>query len=74
MSINTLLIFDIQLVNGALFLNAKNLHLRSIKSPFATFVRVIYPFTTIYATLKSHKSDLSSGVLNLNGLFGFIYH
>ena len=59
MPINTLLIFDIQLVNGALFLNTKNLFLTSIKSLSAAFVSVISPFTTIYASLKSHISDLA---------------
>ena len=31
-------------------------------------VTVIVPFTTIYASLESHKSDLSTDVLNLNFL------
>ena len=53
-----------------LFLNAKNLFLTSIKSLFAAFVRVISLFTTIYASIKWHKSDLSIDVLNLIGLFG----
>ena len=43
MSINTLLIFDMQLGNGALFLNAKNLLLMSIKPLPFVFVRVIVP-------------------------------
>ena len=53
-----------QLVSGALFLNAKNLFLTSIKSLFASFVRVIAPLTAIYASLKLHKSDLNIDVLN----------
>ena len=65
MSINTLLIFDMQLVNGPMLLNAKNLFLMSIKSLLFIFVRVIVPFTTIYVSLKSHRSDRSIDVLNL---------
>ena len=55
-----------QLMNGALFLNVIAFFL------FALFglVTVIIPFTTIYASLKSHKSDLSNDVLNLISLFG----
>ena len=34
------------------------------------FVPVILPVTTIYASLKSHKSSLICGVLNLISLFG----
>ena len=57
-----------QLVNGALFLNAKDLFLMSIKLLPSVFV--IVPLTTIYASLKSHKSDLSIDVLNLICLLG----
>ena len=44
------LIFEIQLINGALFLNATALFL------FALFelVTVISPFTTIYSTYLQH--------------------
>ena len=59
-----------QLVNGALFLNAKNLFLMSIIHLLFVFVRVISPFTTMYTSLKSHKSDLSIDVLNRICLFG----
>ena len=59
-----------QLVNGALFLNAKDLFLMSIKPHSFVFVRVIVPFTTMYASLKSHRSDLSIDVLNLICLLG----
>ena len=69
-SINALLIFDMQLVNGALFLNAKDLFLTSINYLSASFVRVIVPLTTIYASLKSHRSDRTSDVLNLICLLG----
>ena len=60
-----------QLVNGALFLNAKNLFLMSIKPLPSVFVRVIVPLTTIYASPKSHRSDLSIDVLNLICLLSF---
>ena len=43
-----------QLVNGALFLNAKNLFFMLIDPLPFVFVRVIVPLTTIYASLKSH--------------------
>ena len=35
------------------------------------FVRVIVPLTIIYASLKSHRSDLSIDVLNLICLLGW---
>ena len=54
-----------QLVNGGLFLNAKNLFLMSIIPLRFVFVRVIVSLTTIYASLKSHKSDVSIDVSNL---------
>ena len=48
-----------QLVNGALFLNAKNLFLVSINALPPAFVRIISRFTKMYTSLKSHKSDLT---------------
>ena len=42
----------------------------SIKPLSASFVRVISPLATIYASLKPHKSDLSIDVLNLICLLG----
>ena len=66
MSINVLLIFEMQETNGALFLKANFL---SYTLSFGS-VTIIVSFTTIYAALKSHKSDLSIDVLNLIGLFG----
>ena len=57
-------------MNGALFLNAKRLFLMSIKPLPSVFVRGIVPLTTIYASLKSHKSDLSNYVLKIICLFG----
>ena len=58
LSICTPLIFEIQLINGALFLNDTALFL------FALFglVTLIVPFIPIYASPKSHKSDLSIDV------------
>ena len=71
LSVNTLLIFDVQLVNGALLLNAKDLFLMSIKPPSAVaFVRVIIPLKTMYALIKPHRSDLRIDVLNLISLPG----
>ena len=37
----------------------------SIKSLPSAFLRIIVLFTTIYTSLKSHRSDLSIDVLNL---------
>ena len=48
-----------------MFLNSKNLFLTLIKFLFAASVRIISPLTTIYASLKSHRFDLSIEVLNL---------
>ena len=59
-----------ELENEALFLNAKNLFLMSINLLPSVFVRVILPLTKIYASLKSHKSDLPIDVLNLICLLG----
>ena len=55
-----------QLINGALSLNAVALF------PFALsgLTTVIVPFTTVYASLESHKSDLSIDVLILIFLLG----
>ena len=61
------LIFEIQLINGAFFLNRRFLFLL-LASLLPS--RVISPFTTIYALLKSHKSDLKIHVLILISLFG----
>ena len=64
---SVLLIFEMQLTNGTLFLNAKGLFFLLLSPSPST---VISPFTTIYASLKSHKSDLSIDVLNLICLLG----
>ena len=37
------------------------------------FAAVIVPFTTIYASPKSHESDHSIDVLNLIGLLGLLF-
>ena len=57
---SVLLIFEMQEINGALFQKANFL-------PYAT---IIFPLTTMYASLKSHRSDLSIDVLNLVCLLG----
>ena len=36
------------------------------------FVALILPVTITYASLKSHKSSLYRGVLNLKSLFGLL--
>ena len=53
LSMSVLLIFEMQLINGALFLNAKGLFFLLL---LFVLVRVIVPLTTIYASLKSHRS------------------
>ena len=88
LSIFTLLIFEIQLINGALFLKTNFLSPKallfavlvavtlaavllgvSMSSVVNVFlVTIIFPLTTIYASLKSHKSDLSVDVLILISL------
>ena len=55
------LIFEMELINGALFLNVTALFLFILSG----LVTVIVPFTTIYASLKSHKSDFRIDVLIL---------
>ena len=62
LSINVLLIFDTYQGNGALFLTFIVLFLLlSLSSPQT----VVVPFKTIYASLQSHKFDLSIEVLSL---------
>ena len=61
-----LLSFEMQVTNGALFLKAHFLSYALLSG----FVTVIVPFTTIYASLESHRSDLSTDVLNLICLLG----
>ena len=58
---SVLLIFEMQLIHGALFLNVKGLSFLLLLLPPSA---VIVPLTIIYASLKSHKSDLSIDVLN----------
>ena len=64
LSICTTLIFEMQLINGALFLNATLLVFFGLSGSVA----VIPPFTTIYTSLTSDKSDLNIGVLILISL------
>ena len=58
LSIRVLLVFEMQLVNSALFLKANFLSYPSLSG----FVTIIFPLTTIYA---AHRSDLKIDVLNL---------
>ena len=59
------LIFEMQLINGILFLNDRFLfRLLALLSP----LRVIVHSTTICASLKSHKYDISIDVLILISL------
>ena len=53
-----------QLINGALFLNATALIFFALPGS----ATVIVPFTTIYASLKLHKYDLKIDVLVLISL------
>ena len=64
---SVLLIFEIQLINSALFLNAKGLFFLLLLFSSST---VIVPLTAIYTLLKSRKSDLRIDVLNLICLLG----
>ena len=48
LSVNTPFIFEMLSVNGALFLKAKSLFLKSIKFLSPVFLRVISPLTEIY--------------------------
>ena len=59
-----------QLVNGALFLNAKDLFLTSRKFVFSDSLRIMPALTAMYASLKSHRSYLSIDALNLICLLG----
>ena len=54
---NVLLIFEIHDLSGALFSNATFFSALSFSFAVVT-KRSIVPFTTIYALLQSHKSDL----------------
>ena len=62
----SVLIFKKQETNGALFFKVNYLPYASLSGS----VTVIFSFTTMYASLKSHKSHISIGVLNLFCLFG----
>ena len=53
------LIFETQLINGSLFLNATALFFFALSGS----VIVVVPFTTICVSLKSHKSYLNIEVL-----------
>ena len=66
LSMNVLLIFEMQETNGVLFLKANFLPCALLFG----FVTVIFPFATIYASEQLDKSDLNIDVLNLICLFG----
>ena len=57
LSINVLLIFEMHDLNGALFLNTTFFSALSFSVPAAA-KRSIFPFTTIYVSLESHKFEL----------------
>ena len=59
-----------QLVNGAEFLDITFLLVLFAAAPEAVVLTVIFPLTSIYASLESHKLDLSMAVLNLICLLG----
>ena len=63
---SVLLIFEVHETNGALFSSA---NFSSYALLFG-LVTLIVPFTAIYASLKSHRSDLGIDVLNLICLLG----
>ena len=63
-SVNVLLIFEMHELNGALFSNVTTSSDLSF-SFAAAAKRYFVSFTTIYASLWSHKSDLNIEVLNL---------
>ena len=56
------IVFDMHNLDGALFLSVSFLFLLLALSVPVT---LNLPFTTIYTSLQSHKSDLNIGVLNL---------
>ena len=62
LSTNKLLIFEMHNLNGALLLNARHLFVRLLTSVPST---VILSFTTTNASLSSHESYRSTGVLKL---------
>ena len=66
LSMSVLLIYEMQLINGALFLKANFL---SYALLFGS-VTVIVPFKTIYASLESYRSDCNIDGLNIISLLG----
>ena len=62
-SINVLLIFHMNNLNGALFFNTNSFSV--LLSLFAAAAKIsIVPFSKIYGLLYSHKSHLNIGVLS----------
>ena len=71
LSICVLFILVIQLINGAQFLNINFLLvLFTAEAAAAVLLTEIFPLTSIYASLLSHKLDFSFVVLNLIYLLG----
>ena len=65
LSICVLFILLMQLVKGHNFLNITFLLVLFAAAPAAeVLLTVTFPLTSIYASLKSHKQDLSTDVLN----------
>ena len=57
-----------QLINGTLFLNVTARFIYLFIFALSGSVTVIFPFTTIYASLRSHKSGLGIDILILISL------
>ena len=63
---SVLLIFEMQEINGALLLKATFLP----NALLSGYVTIIVPLGTIFASLKSHRSDFRIDVLNVICLLG----
>ena len=68
-SSNTSFIFEMQEINGALFFKITYLLISSLS--LSSALTVTFPLTTIYISLKSHRTDLNVDVLNLICLLVF---
>ena len=68
-SSNTSFIFEMQEINGALFFKITCLLISSLS--LSSALTVTFPLTTIYISLKSHRTDLNVDVLNLICLLVF---
>ena len=63
---SVLLIFEMQGINGVLLLKANFLP----QALLSGFVTIIVPLATIFASLKSHRSDCRIDVLDVMCLLG----